>query len=97
MELLEYEMDGPTLYQIRVKGHLDESLAGWFEGFTITNQEDGDALLTGPIQDQAALQGTLNRVSNLGLTLISVNPISQSDTERKDKEGSDGTNSQADK
>jgi hypothetical protein len=73
MELLGHRMDTPTLYQIRVKGHLDETLATWFENFTISNQEDGDTLLTGPIQDQSALHGILNRISNLGLALISVN------------------------
>lgn len=72
-------MDSPTVYRIRVKGHLDHSLAGWFEGFTITNQEDGGALLTGRIQDQAALHGILNRISNLGLTLISVNAVPEDD------------------
>jgi hypothetical protein len=79
MELLGYRMDSPTLYQIRVKGHLDEILASWFDGFTISNREDGDALLRGPIQDQAALHGLLNRISNLGLTLISVNVIPADD------------------
>ncbi|HSL45040.1 MAG TPA: hypothetical protein VK897_16530 [Anaerolineales bacterium] len=75
-------MDKPTLYQIRVKGHLDGALGSWFEGFTITNHQDGDALLTGPIQDQAALHGILNRISNLGLTLISVNSVPEDDNEQ---------------
>jgi len=83
---VQQRMDSPTLYQIRIKGHLDDSQASWFEGLTISNQEDGDALLTGPIQDQAALYGILNRISNLGLALISVNPVSQNDTKLKDKE-----------
>jgi hypothetical protein len=85
-------MDSPTLYQIRVKAHLDETLGSWFEGFTIANQEDGDALLTGPIQDQAALHGILNRISNLGLTLISVNVIPADDEKnipRPDDESDD--------
>ena len=72
-------MDSPTLYQIRVKGHLDETVGSWFEDFIISNQEDGDALLTGHIQDQAALHGILNRISNLGLTLISVNTVAEED------------------
>jgi hypothetical protein len=72
-------MDSRTYYQIRVKGHLDEALSGWFDGFTISNQEDGDALLTGPIQDQSALYGILNRISNLGLALISVNEVPDED------------------
>ena len=68
-------MDKPTFYQIRVKGHLDDTLAGWFEDLTVSNLEDGNALLSGPLPDQAALQGILKRVSNLGLTLISVNTV----------------------
>lgn len=72
-------MDKPTLYQIRVKGHLDEILADWFEGMTITNLEGGEALLTGHLPDQAALQGALKRISNLGLALISVNAVSEED------------------
>jgi hypothetical protein len=72
-------MDSSTYYQIRVRGHLDQTLAGWFDGFTISNQEDGDALLTGLMQDQAALHGILNRISRLGLTLISVNAVLEDD------------------
>jgi hypothetical protein len=76
-------MDSSSLYQIRVKGHLDETLESWFEDFTIANQENGDALLTGPIQDQAALHGILNRISNLGLTLLSVNTVSEEAQDNK--------------
>jgi hypothetical protein len=90
MEQLGYRMDTPTLYQIRVKGHLDETLASWFENFTISNQEDGDTLLTGPIQDQAALHGILNRISNLGLTLVSVNSVPQEEEEDKPEDDNSG-------
>lgn len=72
-------MDKPTFYQIRVKGHLDEIMADWFEGLTISNQEDGEAVLSGRIPDQAALQGVLKRISNLGLALISVNAVPEED------------------
>ena len=72
-------MDKHIFYQIRIKGHLDSTLAGWFEDLTITNLEGGDALLSGPLPDQAALQGILKRISNLGLTLISVNALSEED------------------
>lgn len=51
----------------------------WFEGLTISNQEDGEALLSGHIQDQAALHGVLKRISNLGLTLIFVNTVPKKD------------------
>jgi hypothetical protein len=70
-------MDKPTFYQIRVKGHLDEILVDWFDGLTISNQEDGEAVLSGRLTDQAALQGVLKRISNLGLVLISVNAVEE--------------------
>jgi hypothetical protein len=76
-------MDKPTFYQIRVKGHLDNAWVEWFEGMTISNLEDGDAMLLGLLPDQAALQGVLKRISNLGLTLISVNSVSEEKQENK--------------
>jgi hypothetical protein len=72
-------MEEPTVYQIKIKDHLDDTLASWFEDMTVSNLEEGDALLSGPIPDQAALQGILKRISNLGLTLISVNALSEED------------------
>lgn len=68
-------MDRPVFYQIRVKGHLDGALAGWFEDLTVTNLEDGEALLSGPVPDQAALQGILRRINNLGVMLVSVQSV----------------------
>jgi len=72
-------MDKPTMYQIKIKGHLDETLASWFDDMTVSNLEEGDALLAGHLPDQAALQGILKRISNLGLTLISVNAAPEED------------------
>lgn len=63
------------IYQIRLKGHLGPQWADWFDGLTITLEENGDTLLTGPIPDQAALHGLFKKVRNLGLPLLSVNPI----------------------
>ncbi len=62
----------PTIYQIRVRGHLDRQWTDWFEGLTITLEEEGDTLLTGPVIDQAALHGLLKKVRDLGLPLVSV-------------------------
>ena len=72
-------MDKLTMYHIKVKGHLDDTLAGWFEEMTVSNLEEGDALLAGFLPDQAALQGILKRISDLGLTLISVNAVTEGD------------------
>jgi hypothetical protein len=63
------------IYQIRIKGHLGSQWTGWFEGLTITLEEDGDTLLTGPVVDQAALHGLLKKVRDLGIPLISVSPV----------------------
>jgi len=68
-------MDRSTVYRIIVKGHLDDAWKDWFDGLTISNLESGEALISGPLEDQAALQGLLNRISNLGLPLISVNAV----------------------
>jgi hypothetical protein len=62
----------PKLYQIRIQGHLGRHWAGWFDGLTITLEEGGDTLLTGPVIDQAALHGLLKKVRDLGMPLLSV-------------------------
>jgi len=72
--LPEYH-DGSGLYEIRLRGHLDDRWANWFEGLTITLEEDGDTLLTGPVIDQAALHGLLKKVRDLGMPLVSVSPL----------------------
>ena len=61
-------------YHIKIKGHLDTSWQDWFNGLTITLTDDGDTILSGVIVDQAALHGLLNKIRNLGLTIISINP-----------------------
>lgn len=63
-----------SVFEIRMQGHLDDQWAEWFDGMTIITQPDGTTILTGPVADQAALQGLLRRIADLGMTLLSVNP-----------------------
>ena len=70
-------------FEIRVRGQLSDLWADWFEGLTIRQSENGEMVLSGPIADQAALMGVLNKLSRLNLTLLSVNEISQTQKEKK--------------
>ena len=63
------------IYQIRIKGHLGHGWKDWFEDLSITLQDNGDTLLTGPVVDQAALHGLLKKVRDFGMPLISVERI----------------------
>jgi hypothetical protein len=74
----------PQRYEIRIKGHLDDRWAEWFEGLTITLEEDGDTLLTGPVIDQAALHGLLRKVRDLGMPLVSVRPVEPGQADASD-------------
>jgi hypothetical protein len=74
----------PIAYQIRIKGHLGREWTDWFEGLTITLEEDGNTLLTGPVVDQAALHGLLKKVRDLGLPLVSVSPIEPGQADASD-------------
>ena len=68
----ERDAGQPMVYQIRIKGHLGDRWSDWFGGLTITLEENGDTLLTGPVVDQAALYGLLRKVRDLGMPLLSV-------------------------
>jgi hypothetical protein len=59
-------------YEIRLKGHLDNRWAAWFDGLTLTHGIDGTTIIHGPVADQAALYGLLQKTRDLGLPLISV-------------------------
>ena len=63
------------IYQIRIQGHLGTEWTDWFEGLTITLQDNGETLLTGPVVDQAGLYGVLRKVRDLGMPLLSVNRV----------------------
>ncbi len=71
----ETDPNEPGTYQIRIKGHLSPQWADWFDGLTITLQDDAETLLTGPVVDQAALHGLLKKLRDLGIPLLSVNQI----------------------
>ena len=59
-------------YHIRIKGHLSAHWSDWFDGMTIRNEPNGDAVLTGPVADQAALHGLLTKIRDLGLPLLAL-------------------------
>jgi len=65
----------PMVYQIRFEGHLDDQWADWFSGLSISLEENGDTLLTGQVDDQAALFGLLKKIRDLGLPLVSLNRV----------------------
>jgi hypothetical protein len=66
---------GPGSYEIRVEGHLHSRWAAWFDGLAIAHGSDGTTLIHGPVADQAALYGLLQKTRDLGLPLISVNHV----------------------
>ena len=65
----------PRVYQIRFEGHLDAQWADWFSCLSVSLEENGDTLLTGPVVDQAALYGLLKKIRDLGMPLVSVNRV----------------------
>ena len=73
------QFDQTATYQIKVQGRLDERWAHWFDGMSITFEPSDDGstvtVLTGPVADQAALYGLINRMRDLGLPLISVGRV----------------------
>jgi hypothetical protein len=74
----ESDTDQPMVYQIRLKGHLSRQRMDWFEGMTITLEDNGNTFLTGTVIDQAGLHGILKKIRDLGMPLISVNSIEPS-------------------
>jgi len=65
----------PGRYEVRLKGHLDDRWAAWFDGLSLHREDDGTTSVRGPIADQAALHGLLGKVRDTGLALISVTCI----------------------
>jgi len=91
-------LDQPATYCIKLQGRLDEHWSEWFDNLTMTYDERDDTLLTGPVIDQAALHGLLNKVRDMGLVLLLVKRLdgkawsrgSRRGPFRGEKEGRDG-------
>ena len=66
------DRQGAGRYEIRLKGHLDTRWTAWFDGLSLTHQSDGSTVIDGPIADQSALHGLLQKVRDTGLPLVSV-------------------------
>src|SRR5947207_2976059 len=80
----EIDPGQPLVYQIRIKGHLGRQWTDWFGGLTITLEDNGETLLTGPVVDQAALHGVLRKVRDLGTPLLSVIRVKPGEAEASD-------------
>jgi hypothetical protein len=73
-------------YEIRLKGHLDARWTAWFDGLSLSLESDGTTVIDGPIPDQAALYGLLQKVRDLGLPLVSVVRVGPDQTDGSDTE-----------
>jgi hypothetical protein len=71
----ERDTDQPKVFQFRIQGHLSQQWQDWFEGLIAMLEEDGNTLLSGPVVDQSALHGILKKIRDLGMPLLSVNPV----------------------
>ena len=85
-EISTGDQHNPGRYEIRVKGHLGSRWAAWFDGLTLTHESDGTTLIHGPVVDQAALYGLLQKIRDMGLPLVSVTQVEpdQSDVPTND-------------
>ena len=100
----EIDPGQPLVYQIRIKGHLGRQWTDWFGGLTITLEDNGETLLTGPVVDQAALYGVLRKVRDVAMPLLSVvcvtpgqaeaSDVSETHHSRSNKEGKNENNKQ---
>lgn len=61
-----------AIYEVKIRGILDESWSDWLDGLSITPTGDGNTVLAGPMRDQCALHGLLVKIRDLGLPLLSV-------------------------
>ena len=68
---------GGRFFEIRVKGHLGSQWSDWLEGLQVRLLDNGEMVLAGYLEDQAALMGLLNKLYGLNLTLLSVSQVGQ--------------------
>ena len=87
------DSDQRTVYQFRIKGHLGQQWMNWFKGLTITLEEDGNTLLSGPVVDQSAMHGILKKIRDLGMPLLSVNAIGHNPKDVSDVQDQQAGNS----
>ena len=86
------DVDQQMVYQFRIKGHLGQQWINWFDGLTITLEEDGNTLLSGPVLDQSAMHGILKKIRDLGMPLLSVKPIDSDSVAKPDPDQLKATN-----
>jgi hypothetical protein len=75
----------PGRYEVRIKGHLGARWAAWFDGLSLAHESDGTTTIHGPIVDQAALHGVLQKVRDLGLPLVSVTHVAPDQPDQPDE------------
>ncbi len=75
----------PAFFEIRVQGHLDGNWSDWLEGLEVKLLDNGEMVLCGPIVDQAALLGVLNKLGHLNLALLSVNQVERKEQEKNER------------
>jgi hypothetical protein len=80
----EFDPGKPMIYQIRIKGHLGREWTEWFGGLTLTDLDNGETLLTGPVVDQAALYGLLRKVRDIAMPLLAVNCVTPDQSDVSD-------------
>jgi hypothetical protein len=69
------EPDDIQQYEIRVRGHLGSRWVAWFDGLTLTDEDDGSTTIRGPVVDQSALHGLIHKLRDVGIPLISLRPL----------------------
>ena len=67
-------------YEFRVKGHLGSRWVAWFDGLSLTDEDDGTTVIRGPVVDQAALHGVLQKLRDVGLPLVSLTEVHDAST-----------------